>query len=99
MPDENYPNAGSDAPIIYQVRIKGHLGQKWAEWFGVVSITLEDDGNTSLFCSVIDQAALYGLIRKLRDIGAPLISIYRVGLDAQDSAAGDHLDSEISKKE
>ena len=65
-------------PMVYQLRIKGHLGPEWAAWFGDVSITLEDDGETLLTGLVVDQAALHGLLRKVRDLGMPLISAIRV---------------------
>jgi hypothetical protein len=67
-----------DQPMVYQIRIEGHLGPHWTEWFGNVSITLEDNGETLLTCLVVDQAALYGLLRKVRDLGMPLISAIRV---------------------
>ena len=67
-----------DQPMVYQIRIKGHLGPHLTEWFGNVSITLEDNGETLLTCLVVDQAALYGLLRKVRDLGMPLISAIRV---------------------
>ena len=67
-----------DQPMVYQIRIEGHLGPKWADWFGDVSITLEDNGDTLLTCLVVDQAALHGLLRKVRDMGMPLISATRV---------------------
>src|SRR3712207_8518285 len=55
-------------PMVYQIRIKGHLDRRWTEWFGNVTITLEDDGETLLTCPVADQAALYELLRKVRDL-------------------------------
>ena len=67
-----------DQPAVYQIRIKGHLGPRWTDWFGDVAITLEDDGETLLTCPVVDQAALHGLLRKIRDLGMPLISAIRV---------------------
>ncbi len=67
-----------DRPMVYQIRVKGHLGSRWAEWFGGVTITLEDDGDTLLTGPVEDQAALHGLLRKVRDLGMPLISAIRV---------------------
>jgi hypothetical protein len=67
-----------DQPMVYQIRIKGHLDRRWTEWFGGLSITLEDNGETLLTCLVVDQAALYGLLRKVRDLGMPLISASRV---------------------
>lgn len=54
-------------------RIKGHLGRQWTEWFGGLAITLEDSGDTLLTGMVADQAALYGLLRKVRDLGMPLL--------------------------
>ncbi len=65
-------------PMVYQIRIKGHLGPQWADWFGGLAITLEDNGDTLLTCPVVDQAALHGLLRKVRDLGMPLISAIRV---------------------
>ena len=62
-------------PMVYQVRIKGHLGPQWADWFGGLTITLEDNGDTLLTSPVEDQAALHGLLRKVRDLGLPLISV------------------------
>ena len=67
-----------DQPMVYQIRIEGHLGPKWTAWFGHVSITLEDNGDTLLTCLVVDQATLHGLLRKVRDLGVPLISAIRV---------------------
>ena len=64
--------------MVYQIRIKGHLGSRWADWFGDVTITLEDNGETLLTGPVVDQAALHGLLRKVRDLGMPLISAIRV---------------------
>jgi hypothetical protein len=67
-----------DEPMVYQIRIEGHLGSKWTAWFGDVSITQEDNGETLLTGPVVDQAALHGLLRKVRDLGMPLISAIRV---------------------
>jgi hypothetical protein len=65
-------------PGLYEIRIKGHLDDRWAGWFGSLAITLEDNGETFLTGSVVDQAALHGLLRKVRDLGMPLISVIRV---------------------
>ena len=67
-----------DRPMVYQIRVKGHLGPRWADWFGDMTITLEDNGDTLLSGPVVDQAALHGLLRKVRDLGMPLISTIRV---------------------
>jgi hypothetical protein len=65
-------------PMIYQIRIKGQLGRHWTDWFGGLTITLEDNGETLLTGPVVDQAALHGLLRKVRDLGVPLLSVSRV---------------------
>ena len=67
-----------DQPMVYQIRIEGHLGPQWTEWFGDLTITLEDNGETLLTGPVVDQAALHGLLRKVRNLGLPLISAIRV---------------------
>ena len=59
----------------YQIRIKGHLGPEWSEWFGGLDISLDDNGDTLLIGPVVDQAALHGLLRKVRDLGMPLVSV------------------------
>jgi len=64
--------------MVYQIRVKGHLGRQWTDWFGSVTITLEDNGNTLLTGPVVDQAALHGMLRKVRDLGLPLVSVIRV---------------------
>ena len=65
-------------PMVYQIRIKGHLGNQWSDWFGDATITLESNGDTLLICPVIDQSALHGLLRKVRDLGMPLLAVNRV---------------------
>ena len=67
--------------MIYQIRIKGQLDRKWIEWFGDVTIALEESGDTILNCSVVDQAALHGLLKKVRDLGLLLLSVNRVERD------------------
>jgi hypothetical protein len=64
-----------DHPTIYQVRLKGQLGSQWKDWFGGLTITLGDNGETVFTGPVPDQAALHGLLRKVRDLGMPLISV------------------------
>jgi hypothetical protein len=65
-------------PMVYQIRIKGHLGRQWTDWFGGLTITALDNGETLLTGPVVDQAALYGLLRKVRDLGMPLLSVTRI---------------------
>jgi hypothetical protein len=76
MSDE--PNPQQDTTLVYQIRIKGHVSRDWAEWFGGMTITLEDNGETLLTGPIMDQAALHGLLRRVRDLGISLISVVRV---------------------
>jgi hypothetical protein len=73
-------NSESDPgkPMVYQIRIKGHLVCQWTDWFEGLTLTLEDNGETLLSGAVVDQAALHGLLRKVRDLGMPLLSVVRV---------------------
>jgi hypothetical protein len=64
-----------DTPWRCELRIKGHLDARWADWFEGLSFTHEEGGTTLLHGQVVDQAALYGLLRKVRDLGMPLISV------------------------
>jgi hypothetical protein len=70
--------AGQDQVRDYEVRIAGHLAARWSAWFDGLSITAEPDGTTAIRGPVADQAALHGLIQKVRDVGIPLISLTQV---------------------
>jgi hypothetical protein len=72
-----------DQPVVYQIRIEGHLRAQWAEWFEGLNVTQEPDGTTLLSGPVVDQAALYGLLKKVRDLGLPLLSVNQVSLHSQ----------------
>ena len=65
----------------YEIRVEGHLADRWAAWFDGLTITLEENGETRLTGPIVDQAALYGLLRKVRDLGMPLLSVARVDPD------------------
>ena len=75
MPNKRNLKIDPNQPMVYQIRIKGHLGQQWTEWFEGLTITLEENGDTLLTGPVVDQAALHGLLKKVRDLGMPLISV------------------------
>jgi hypothetical protein len=81
MSNKLNPETDPNQPVVYQIRIKGHLGGKWKDWFGDVHITLEEGGDTLLTCLLVDQAALHGLLKKVRDLGMPLISVNRLDPD------------------
>jgi len=81
MSNKLIPNSGPDQPVIYEIRIKGHLGHLWTDWFEGLTITLEEDGDTLITGPVVDQAALHGLLKKVRDLGMPLISVNGVEPD------------------
>lgn len=65
-------------PMSYQIRLEGHLDDQWADWFSGLSVSLEENGDTLLTGPVVDQAALFGLLKKIRDLGMPLVSVNRV---------------------
>ena len=76
---------GPGQPTVYEIRIKGHLGHQWTDWFEGATIRLEDNGDTLLTSPVVDQAALHGLLKRIRDLGMPLISVNRAGSDQADA--------------
>ncbi len=73
-----YPRTDLDEPVVYQIRLEGQLGSQWTDWFGGLTIALENNGDTLLTGPVVDQAALHSLLRKVRDLGMPLVSLNRV---------------------
>jgi hypothetical protein len=76
--------------MIYQIRIKGHLGQQWTDWFEGLTITLEENGDTLLTGPVVDDPALHGLLKKVRDLGMPLLSVNRIQSDLPDTVDVEH---------
>lgn len=77
MSDKQTYNENHNRHPCYEIRIKGHLDDRWAEWFEGLNITLEDNGDTLLTGPLVDQAALHGLLKKVRDLGMPLVSVNR----------------------
>lgn len=89
MPGEGNRNNDASQPMIYEIRIGGHLGQQWQEWFMGLSILLEENGTTLLAGAVVDQAALHGILKKVRDLGVPLLAVNVVGSASEDLLRGD----------
>lgn len=75
MANDQQPNPIPNQPLLYTIKIKGHLGQQWMNWFEELTITLEEDGNTLLSGPIADQSALHGILKKIRDLGMPLLSV------------------------
>jgi len=86
-------------PLVYQIRIKGHLGREWTHWFEGLTITLSDNGETLLTGPVVDQAALHGLLKKVRDVAMPLISVNRVKPGQAEASAVNETHQHRSNKE
>lgn len=78
MSKAHAPARNWDEPAQYEIRIKGHVDDRWTDWFAGLTITLEEGGDTLLAGLVVDQAALHGLLRRVRDLGMPLISVNRL---------------------
>jgi hypothetical protein len=77
MSDENEPTPETGRPAVYRIRVRGHLGSAWSDWFTGLRVTLEDHGDT-LLVGPLDQAALHGVLRRIRDLGLPLVSVTRI---------------------
>lgn len=75
-----------DSGMVYEIRLRGHMDRQWANWFNGMSITLEENGDTLLTGPVIDQAALHGLLRRIRDLGIPLLALTCIKNDEGDDA-------------
>ena len=78
------PQAEAGQPKFYQIRIKGHLSPQWTDWFEGLTINLEESGVTLLTGALVDQAALHGILKKIRDLGMPLLSVNFVGPGPQE---------------
>jgi hypothetical protein len=88
MPNKLDSKTDPDQPMVYQIRIKGHLGPQWTDWFGGLAIAVEEDGDTLLTGPVVDQAALFGLLKKVRDLGMPLVSVNCIEPGPTDTSGG-----------
>jgi hypothetical protein len=82
--DENLGQDQSERFALYEIRLKGHLDEHWSEWLGGLTVTYDEQDNTLLAGPVVDQAALHGLLKKVRDLGLPLISINPIQADSEE---------------
>ncbi len=83
------PAGHHGGPERYEIRLKGHLDGRWSAWFDGLSLSKESDGTTIIHGPVADQAALYGLLQKTRDLGLPLISVNHVDPDHPEAPAAE----------
>jgi hypothetical protein len=81
-PTQGRPTADHGHVQHYEIRVRGHLGTRWAAWFDGLDLADADDGTTVISGPVVDQAALHGLLQKLRDLGIPLVSLTELTTDA-----------------
>ncbi len=70
----------------YEIRVEGRLDQRWLEWFDAINIAYEENGETTLACAIRDQAALHGILNRVRDLGLALVSVKRVEPDSRTDA-------------
>jgi hypothetical protein len=89
MADDRKQETEPTEPKVVEIRIRGHLDGQWTDWFGGLTITLEENGDTLLTGPIIDQAALFGLLRRVRDLGMQLISVNRVGTRRPGTSTGE----------
>ncbi|HEY1354584.1 MAG TPA: hypothetical protein VGF67_33655 [Ktedonobacteraceae bacterium] len=81
----------ADQAAIYQIRLKGQLAQRWSDWFEGLALTILDDGDTLLTGPLPDQAALHGVLKKVRDLGMPLLAVNCLG---SDPGAGGYVETD-----
>jgi hypothetical protein len=93
MTRHNGKQSHTSQSSLYQIRIECHLDNQWTDWFSGMTITLEENGDTLLTGLVVDQAALFGLLKKIRDLGLPLVSLNRI-----ESGRPDTLSTSLEKE-
>ena len=95
MTDEHKSQLDANHPTVYQIRLKGHLSQQRIDWFDGLTITLEEDGSTLMTGPVVDQSALHGLLKKIRDLGMPLLLVNRIDSDQITEVEVDRIKGEL----
>ena len=94
MSSKHRPESDTDQPMVYQIRLKGHLSRQRMDWFEGLIITLEENGDTLMTGTMIDQAALHGVLKKVRDLGMPLLSLNSVDPASQDTSGNKQVTHE-----
>jgi hypothetical protein len=94
MSSKHSPDRDADQPMVYQIKLKGHLSRQRMDWFEGMIITLEKNGDTLMTGTMIDQAALHGILKKVRDLGMPLLSLNSVDPASQDTSGNEQVTHE-----
>lgn len=89
MVNKQTPTSDQTTPVVYQIRAAGHLSDQWPDWFEGLTVTLDKNGETVLTGPVADQAALYGLLKKVRNLGMPLLAVNCIESDQTETFEGD----------
>jgi hypothetical protein len=84
MTERHTPTPDTREAGRYEIRLAGHLDARWTAWFDGLTVAYESDGSTVISGQVVDQAALHGLLQRVRDLGLPLVSVRRVDIDQPD---------------
>ena len=95
MSDQQKSERDPEQPTVFQIRIQGHLGRQWQGWFEGLTITLEEDGNTLLNGPVADQSALHGILKKIRNLNMPLLSVNVMDPDPAANSDIDQLTGDL----
>ena len=95
MPNEQKIERDPQEPKVFEIRIQGHLSPQWQDWFEGLTITLEEDGNTLLNGPVVDQSALHGILKKIRNLNMPLLSVNSTDPDPAANCGIDDLAGDL----
>jgi hypothetical protein len=95
MPNELKIERDPQEPKVFEIRIHGHLRPQWQDWFEGLTITVEEDGNTLLSGPVVDQSALHGILKKIRNLNMPLLSVNSTDPDPAANCDIDHLTGDL----
>ena len=92
---ESNPKFNTRKESVYQIKIRGHLDSQWSDWFNGLSVTTDQEGNTLITGPVVDDSALHGLLKRIRDLGMPLISCNQIQSEEDDPYKKDRSEKEV----